>query len=617
MVQQDIVETTVIKKQETDSWQERFLYLKHSEYHASTGIAGILTVPTSLQFESMAEKTAHESQYGLPLHKLVLLCHGHSAHKNTVYMPLLARKLADIGYYVLRIDFRSMGDSEPNRDSHVGRTIAQDCEDIETVYQWVQTQQCGKLAGHQLVLDTIVAHSRGVMSMFEFARSRFVPNLVNACGRYVAHGLVEKSLKRNPNWDRDGGFNCTILRHGKMQEVWIPKAETMSAATVDTSKFAEIDSRTSVMSIYGSKDSIIPLSALAQYSNLFEGRHTAELVMYADHNFYGLPEDPNVDQLPLRKGLVNYNVKTVERIASFLAPEQQMQRFYKTTFSIQDAANPSRTFARWCLPHDFSHISNFRDVGGYETSDGHRVKPRILFRSANPVDASTEGFRYLTEDLKISKVFDLRLAKEIEDNGAIAGVDVVNLPFNDQKVADPEDMSLVYRGMFLSPLTFPQAYMVMLKNSTAAVAHFFHYIIEGRCDRSHAALIHCAGGKDRTGILTMLVLGLLGVDDDTIARDYELTTIGPKSEMKLYKALEERGDGFYKLLDSEKLAKEYNATPESMCRNLISSRYEAMRLFLDAFRNKYSSFENYFRATVKLSTQDIRYFRDALLEQKV
>ncbi|SCU94370.1 LAME_0F07206g1_1 [Lachancea meyersii CBS 8951] len=614
MVQQDIVETTVIKEQETESWQERFLYLKHNDYHVSTGIAGILTVPTSLKFESVAEKTVQDAQYGFPLHKLVLLCHGHSAHKNTVYMPLLARKLADMGYYVLRIDFRSMGDSEPNRDATVGRTIAQDCEDIETVYQWAASQQCRQLVGHTLVLDTIVAHSRGVMSMFEFARSRFVPNLVNACGRFVAHGLFEKSLRRNPNWDRDGGFWCTILRYGKMREVWIPKAETMSAATVDTSKFAEINARSSVLSIYGSNDTVIPLTALAQYSNLFEGRHTAELVMYADHNFYGLPGDKNANNLPLRKGLVNYNVTTVDRIASFLAPEQQLQRFYKATLSITDSWNSSRTFARWCLPYEFSHVSNFRDVGGHKTCDGRRVKPRVLFRCANPVDITEEGFCYLTEELKVSQVFDLRSAKEVKEPGAITGVPVINLPFNNQQSAAPQNMSSVYRGMFLSPYTFPQAYMVMLQNSTAAIAQFFRYIVEGRCNRSHAAVIHCAGGKDRTGILTMLVLGLLGVDDDTIARDYELTTIGLKTAHKLLKALEDRGDAYYELLNSEKLAKEFQATPESMCRTVISSKYEAMRLFLDQFRANYGSFEQYFLATIKLSAQDLSDLKNALLE---
>ena len=131
MVQQDTVDTTVIKKQESAP-NERFLYLKHAEFHNSTGIAGILTIPTSLQFTSMRERIVNERQYGFPQHKLVLLVHGHSAHKNTVYMPLLAQRLAEMGYYVLRIDFRNMGDSEENRDPAQGRTIAQDCEDLET-----------------------------------------------------------------------------------------------------------------------------------------------------------------------------------------------------------------------------------------------------------------------------------------------------------------------------------------------------------------------------------------------------------------------------------------------------------------------------------------------------
>ncbi|SCU88800.1 LADA_0E12134g1_1 [Lachancea dasiensis] len=614
MVQQDIVETTIIKQQESDSWQERFLYLKHSEFHGSTGVAGILTVPTSLKYQTLSEKVAHEAEYGFPSHKLVLLCHGHSAHKNTVYMPLLAKKLADMGYYVLRMDFRSMGDSEPNRDAKVGRTIAQDCEDIETVYQWGATEQCKQLIGHNLVLDTIVAHSRGVMSMFQFALGRFVPNLVNACGRYVSHGLFEKSLRRNPNWDRDGGFNCQILRYGKMQEVWIPKSETMSAATVDTLKFAEINPRSSVMSIYGSNDAVIPLSALAQYSNLFEGRHTADLVMYADHNFYGLEGDANAGGLPLRKGKVNYNVTVVDRIASFLEPEQQLQRFFKFTKTIQSSWNPAQTFARWSLPYEISQVSNFRDIGGYSTVDGRRVKPNVLFRCANPGDITEEGLHYLTEVLRVSRVFDLRSPKEVQENKLITGVPVYNLPFNHQQSAAPQDLKGVYRGMFLSPYLFSQAYQVMLKNSIAPIAQFCRYIIEGRCNEAESAVFHCTAGKDRTGILAMLIYGLLGVDDDTIARDYELTTIGLKTERKLLKALEDRGDAYFELLDSDKLAEEYHATPDSMCRSLVSSKYEAMRLFLDSFRTVYGSFDRFFLNIVKLSGEDIRMFKNALLE---
>ncbi|CAR22879.1 uncharacterized protein KLTH0D13992g [Lachancea thermotolerans CBS 6340] len=613
MVEQDIVQATVVKQQET-SENERFLYLKHSEFHSSTGIASILTFPTSLKFPSGRERILAEAEFGFPQHKLVLLVHGHSAHKNTVYMPLLAQKLADMGYYVLRIDFRNMGDSEPNRDPKVGRTIAQDCEDLETVYQFAGSSQCQQLVGHCLVLDTIVAHSRGVMSMFEFARQRFVPNLINCCGRFVAWGLFEKSRLRNPNWDAEGGFKCEMLRYGKMQELWIPKPETVSAATVDTTKFADIDPRSWVMSIYGSKDSVIPLSAFGQYSNLFQGRHTAEMIMDADHNFYGLPGDPNAMNLPLRKGLINYNVTTVELISAHLSPEKQLQRFYETTKFIQDLSNPSQLSSRWPLPYSFSNVSNFRDIGGYKTRDGYRVKPKVLYRCANPSEVTDKGIKFMKEQLHVTRIFDLRSTKEAAENGVISGIDVENLAFNQNVSAAPEELARLYRGLLLSSYMFPEAYQVMMQNSIPQIRRFCRYIINEECDELHAAVFHCAAGKDRTGILAVLILGLLGVDDDTIAHDYEMTSLGLQTEKRLKKAMEDRGDRYYEMLGSKDLARDYQATPMSMCKNLLSSKYEAMRLFLDHFRSVYGSFDSFYSSVVKLSGSEIKKLKEALLE---
>lgn len=613
MVQQDIVSVRVLNKQDTVA-NERYVYLKHSEYHVGSGIAGVLTFPVSAGFPSFKERVVKEGEYGFPQHKLVLLLHGHSSHKNAVYLPLLAKTLGDMGYYVLRIDFRNMGDSEPNRDEKVGRTISQDCEDIETVFQFVSTEQCRELVGHYLTLDTIVAHSRGVMSMFEFARTRYVPNLVNACGRFVASGLYEKSRRRNPNWDKEGGFKCSMLRYGKIQELWIPKSETLSAATVDTAKFAEIDPRTWVMSIYGSYDDVIPLSAITQYSNLFEGRHTSDMVMYADHNFYGLPDDPNVHDLPLRKGKVNYNFVAVERIAAHLQPEKQLQRFYKVSSQIASKQNPADIMSRWPLPFNFSHVSNFRDLGGFKTTNGRRVKPGVFFRCANPCDITSDAMEYMTQRLHVSKVFDLRSTAEAKEHGAIKGIEVENLPLNDHQSLAPEDLAKHYQGLLLSPYMFPQAYLVITRNSAPRLKTFFQYIIDGKCDSQHAVLFHCAAGKDRTGILAMLILAILGVDDDTISREYELTALGLKTEQKLIDMMEKRGDVFYEMLGSRELAKEYNVDPKIMCRNVLSSKYEAMRLFIDKFNAEYGSVERFFLNTLGFEPKDIETIRNTLLE---
>ncbi|SCU77931.1 LAMI_0A02828g1_1 [Lachancea mirantina] len=613
MVQQDVVTATIIKSAETQA-DEQFLFLRHAEYHTAKGIAGILTVPSSSKLQSLKAKILEEPQQGFPLHKLVLLVHGHSAHKNTVFLPAVAKTLARKGYYVLRIDFRGLGDSENCRDPRVGRVISQDVEDIETVYQFAASEAIERIIGHKLTLDTIMAHSRGVMSMFEFARSRFVPNLINASGRFVSSGLLDKSYKRNPNWDEDGGFNCSVFRNGKPANIWIPKAETMSAAMIDTRKFAEIDSRTWVLSIYGSCDNVIPISALAQWANLFEGRHTAGFIMFADHNFYGLPGDPNLDNLPLRKGVVNYNGVVAERVAGFLEPESQLQRFYKVTNQIIDSSNPARVLSRWPLPFEFSGISNFRDIGGYRTRSGHRVKPGIMYRCANPSNATHEGIDYLKNELHVTRFFDLRAPSEIKENGFIKAVPIENLPFNNKQSFAPEDSALHYQGLLLSPYMFPQAYLVISRNSASQIKQFFEYVRDGHCDEQHALAFNCAAGKDRTGVLAMLILGLLGVDDDTIAREYELTTIGLTTEQRLIDRLQKRGDLYYEMVGSKGLAQEYNVDPVKMCQNLLSSKYEAMRLFLDQFRKLHGSFEQYFINSLQITGTDILQIKQALLE---
>jgi protein-tyrosine phosphatase len=44
---------------------------------------------------------------------------------------------------------------------------------------------------------------------------------------------------------------------------------------------------------------------------------------------------------------------------------------------------------------------------------------------------------------------------------------------------------------------------------------------------NNASMYHCAGGKDRTGVISALLLGIAGVPDDTIAEDYALTSMYP------------------------------------------------------------------------------------------
>ncbi|CCE92381.1 uncharacterized protein TDEL_0E01380 [Torulaspora delbrueckii] len=602
---------------------EQLVYFKHGKYHTAKGIAGILCSPKSLQFDTFSEKVQNQHQFELPQHRLALLLHGHSSNKNYPYQPMMASRLTEMGFFVIRMDFRGLGDSEDNRDRDVGRTISQDVEDIDTIYEFVSSPRlCKELCGFTLTLDTIMAHSRGVVSMFEFARSnpdKYIPNLINLAGRFDGQGLLRKRLKDCADWRQNGGYWCKFPRYGDHVKTWVPCSETLSAVEVDAAAFKSIDKRTWVLSCYGVNDEVIPMDAAANYANTFSGRHTLRLIHGANHNFLGLPNDRNELNLPLRKGLVNYCCKLVDLVAEHLSRESQLERFYQMTSIVRGTSvNPSDVIARWPLPYEFSKVSNFRDLGGYPTSfHGRRVKTGCVYRCANPCDVTEDALRYLKSNLHLKRVFDLRATGEAADNGLFPDNDMVqNIACNQNASVSPEVMAEHYHGLLISSYSFPKAYMIVLKNSTNAIKTFFQYILDGNCHQQSSLLFHCTAGKDRTGVLGMLLLSILGVDNDTIAKEYELTTIGLRTEIKLIKKLEARGDLYYTMLgkESEKLTRIYQLTPEKMAKTLMSSVYEAMRFFIDDFCAEFQSVEQYFVDILEFTPHDIGRLRDILLE---
>lgn len=69
--------------------------------------------------------------------------------------------------------------------------------------------------------------------------------------------------------------------------------------------------------------------------------------------------------------------------------------------------------------------------------------------------------------------------------------------------------------------------MVILESGKKLIGDVFRYMIkELSIHDHHGIVVHCTAGKDRTGIFTMVLLGLCGVDDEIIAQEYELTNLG-------------------------------------------------------------------------------------------
>jgi protein-tyrosine phosphatase len=125
--------------------------------------------------------------------------------------------------------------------------------------------------------------------------------------------------------------------------------------------------------------------------------------------------------------------------------------------------------------------------------------------------------RYIVDTLALRTAVDLRAGHEVDDHPhrplVDAGVAVHHRPIVDETRRRPDDAPMPERGL-------DEIYVLMLDR----FGDRFATVVELVADSTgHPVVFFCAGGKDRTGLVAALVLGALGVDDETIAADYALT----------------------------------------------------------------------------------------------
>jgi protein-tyrosine phosphatase len=162
--------------------------------------------------------------------------------------------------------------------------------------------------------------------------------------------------------------------------------------------------------------------------------------------------------------------------------------------------------------------ANFRDLGGYETDHGKRVRSGLVFRSDSLSFMSEEDVRHVTEVLGLRTVIDLRAGKEVEQftHGPLESLPVTvwHMPIVDET---RNDASAWANGEIVS---LDDLYLMMLERFGHRFVAVLDIIAAGD---TQPVVFHCAAGKDRTGLVAMLLLGILGVDPEIIAADYALT----------------------------------------------------------------------------------------------
>lgn len=170
----------------------------------------------------------------------------------------------------------------------------------------------------------------------------------------------------------------------------------------------------------------------------------------------------------------------------------------------------------------FERVHNFRDLGGYLGASQRTVSWGSLFRSAQ-LSGMTEKDHALFRELGVELVFDFRRDDEREReptpiNAAIA--ELISLAITPGSAdglwselargrATADDMVLLMEAINRD----------LILNQAASYRQLFERLLQSK----KRVLIHCAAGKDRTGVAAALLLSALGVDRATIMQDYLLT----------------------------------------------------------------------------------------------
>lgn len=262
---------------------------------------------------------------------------------------------------------------------------------------------------------------------------------------------------------------------------------------------------------------------------------------------------------------------------------------------------------------------NVRDMGGYETRDGRRVKWGMLYRGDQLSKLDDDDVTML-EKLQIKTIIDYRSEHErsVSPNKELktvkqvvscdpqsefseAAAQAVDLEDENEKlVAELKSGMIPERYINGKGLKVIESYRNFAYNSNSQEA--YKKVMKTYVDIETAPSIqHCRGGKDRTGFGAMLLLLLLGVKLEDVIYDYTLTGVlrQERNTLKL---------GHYKqLTDNE----DYLAYLMS----LIETRAEFIEESLNAINEKYGDIETYAKEVFAVTENDINQMKQYYLEE--
>ena len=265
---------------------------------------------------------------------------------------------------------------------------------------------------------------------------------------------------------------------------------------------------------------------------------------------------------------------------------------------------------------------NTRSLEGYESSDGRRIKAKRIYRSDALWNITENDISFFENEIHLKKDIDLRGANEIEckPDKKIPGCKLIHCPIEEDlnkalpnvyphpeyNVKRPDVYGTIEYIYRLDPhgdatYSFETIYRNFIK-SEYSQKHYEMLLKEILSNKEGSVLFHCADGKDRCGTGVALFLAMVGIDKETIIKDYLKTNENTKAKA------DER---------ERYLREECGVTDEviiNSVRIVAGVRENFLRAAFDEIENTFGGFDNYFHNQLHFTDEMIEEMKDNYLE---
>jgi protein-tyrosine phosphatase len=250
---------------------------------------------------------------------------------------------------------------------------------------------------------------------------------------------------------------------------------------------------------------------------------------------------------------------------------------------------------------DLEGAVNVRDVGGMPTADGGETVYRRLLRSENLQELTEEDIALLVGEIGVTTVVDLRSTRELMTEGpapldAVDGVQHAHHPVLKEflDASDTVAAALLLTAQQEDAERYPGDlmtghYLGYLENRPEEVVGALRSIVTA----PGAAIVHCAAGKDRTGVVIALALTIAGVETEVIVADYVATN--------------DRIEAIIERLTRTKMYGNVSTTPV----RAHEVRAETMRAFLEQLDARYGGLPKWL-ADNGFAADEVAQLRDRL-----